>query len=91
MKMHEYENTGPALSAGSSIDQAKVVDRSAESEFTIQPDGRVHLFGITRPALEVLACIPNQDAGMRERLQQLLDIASAAGACRTDERQENTR
>ena len=90
MKIHEYEHKEQAP-VRPAIDASKIVDRSAESEFTIQPDGRVHLFGITRPALEVLACIPNQDAGMRERLKRLLDAANGAGACRADERQEDTQ
>jgi hypothetical protein len=89
MKSQEYEHEEQAP-VRPAVDAARNVDRSAESEFTIQPDGRVHLFGITRPALEVLACIPNQDAGMRERLKRLLETASAA-ACRAEESQEDTR
>jgi hypothetical protein len=92
MNIHEYERKEKEqLTVRPAVDAAKFVDRSAESEFTIQPDGRVHLFGITRPALEVLACIPNQDVGMRERLKRLLDTASGAGASRADEPQEDTR
>jgi hypothetical protein len=72
-------------------DAAKIVDRSAESEFTIQSDGRIHLFGITRPALEVLACIPNQDANMRERLKRLLGYATDSGSRRVEDCQEDTR
>jgi hypothetical protein len=90
MKLHEYEQK-VQTPIRPSVNAAELVDRSAESEFTIQPDGRVHLFGITRPALEVLACIPNQDAAMRDRLKRLLDSATGAGACRADESQENTR
>jgi hypothetical protein len=91
MKIHEYEHKEQAPPVRPAVDAAKTVDRSAESEFTIQPDGRIHLFGITRPALEVLACIPNQDVGMQERLKRLLDIATTAGACRADECREDTR
>jgi hypothetical protein len=90
MKTHECEHKEHAP-VRPSFDAARNVDRSAESEFTIQPDGRVHLFGITRPALEVLACIPNQDTGMQERLKRLLDTASGAGAFWADDRQEDTR
>jgi hypothetical protein len=90
MKTYECEHKEHAP-VRPSVDAARIVDRSAESEFTIQPDGRVHLFGITRPALEVLACIPNQDAGMRDRLKRLLDSANGGGACRANERQEDTR
>lgn len=91
MKTHEYEHREQAPPVKPAVDTAKTVDRSAESEFTIQPDGRVHLFGITRPALEVLACIPNQDVEMQERLKRLLNSATGAGACRADESQESTR
>ena len=75
MKIHEYEHVEQAT-VRPSVDASKIVDRSAESEITIQPDGRFTLFGITRPALEVLASIPDQDAGMRERLKRLLETAT---------------
>ncbi|MGC8640684.1 MAG: hypothetical protein ACP5XB_12505 [Isosphaeraceae bacterium] len=48
------------------------VDLSAESVITIQPDGRVHLFGITREAVEVLTSIPCADPLMRQRLGRML-------------------
>jgi hypothetical protein len=49
------------------------VDLSAESEITIHPDGRIHLFGITRPAVELLVSIPTGDQCMRRRLGRMLD------------------
>ncbi len=53
------------------------VDLSAESVITIQPDGRVHLFGITRAAVEVLASIPCGDPVMRGRLSRMLGAGKA--------------
>ncbi len=42
------------------------LDLSAESVITIQPDGRIHLFGITPAAVEVLASIPCADPDMSQ-------------------------
>ena len=56
---------------------AEDVDLSAESVITIQPDGRVHLFGITRAAVEVLASIPCGDPVMRRRLGRMLGAGKA--------------
>ena len=53
------------------------IDLSAESVITIQPDGRVHLFGITRAAVEVLASIPCGDPVMRGRLGRMLGAGKA--------------
>jgi hypothetical protein len=53
------------------------IDLSAESVITIQPDGRVHLFGITRAAVEVLASIPCGDPVMRRRLDRMLGAGKA--------------
>ncbi len=55
------------------------LDLSAESVITIQPDGRVHLFGITRAAVEVLASIPCGDPVMRRRLERMLLAGKAIG------------
>ena len=55
------------------------LDLSAESVITIQPDGRIHLFGITPAAVEVLASIPCADPAMSRRLGRML---SAARRCR---------
>ena len=52
------------------------VDESAESEITIQPDGRVFAFGITGPLAAVLATIPTSD----ERTTRLLDRISRLNA-----------
>ena len=43
------------------------IDESAESEITIQPDGRIFAFGITRPVMELLAAIPTSEARTRGR------------------------
>jgi hypothetical protein len=53
------------------------IDLSAESVITIQPDGRIHLFGITRAAVEVLATIPCADPVMRRRLERMLAAGNA--------------
>jgi len=52
------------------------VDESAESEITIQPDGRVFAFGITGPLAAVLATLPTSD----ERMARLLDRISRLNA-----------
>jgi hypothetical protein len=51
-----------------------LVDLSAESTITIQPDGRIYAFGITRPLVELLAAIPTSD----ERNRRLLDALKEA-------------
>lgn len=43
-------------------------DLSSLSEITILPDGRVYLFGATRPLLEILESLGGKD----ERIEQLL-------------------
>jgi hypothetical protein len=52
------------------------VDESAESEITIQPDGRVFAFGITGPLAAVLATISTSD----ERMNRLLGRISGLNA-----------
>jgi hypothetical protein len=47
------------------------VDLSAESTLTIQPDGRIFAFGITRPLVELLAAIPTADDRARRLLETL--------------------
>jgi hypothetical protein len=44
---------------------------SAESTLTIQPDGRIFAFGITRPLVELLAAIPAADDRARRLLETL--------------------
>ena len=41
------------------------------TEITIQPDGRVYVFGLSRPVLEVLATLPAVDPWPRRLLEQL--------------------
>ncbi|MBX9581677.1 MAG: hypothetical protein K2X87_15350 [Gemmataceae bacterium] len=44
----------------------KTRDEGPVSEITILPDGRVYVFGLTRPLVEVLAALPRQESGWRE-------------------------
>jgi hypothetical protein len=64
--------------------RAETIDLSAESAITIQPDGRIYAFGITRQLVEVLAAIPTGD----ERIRRLLAAPSGphegAGGTVTD-------
>lgn len=41
-------------------------DDGPVSEITILPDGRVYLFGLTRPLLDVLAALPVRENHWRE-------------------------
>jgi hypothetical protein len=47
------------------------IDESAESEITIQPDGRVFAFGITKSLVAVLAAIPTSDERTRRLLSRI--------------------
>lgn len=42
------------------------------SEITILPDGRVYVFGATRPVLEIIETLRDQDS-QDERVRQLLN------------------
>ena len=53
---------------------AAAVDESAESEITIQPDGRVFAFGITKPLAAVLATIPTSDERMTNLLRRICGL-----------------
>jgi hypothetical protein len=44
---------------------------STWSEITILPDGRVYVFGMTLPLLEVLAALPTRDGRWQSLLAQL--------------------
>jgi hypothetical protein len=55
------------------------VDLSTESTLTIQPDGRIYAFGITRPLLEVLAALPMADDGARRLLAILSGPCARTG------------
>ncbi len=46
-------------------------DEEDFSEITIQPDGRVYVFGMTLPLLEVLTTIPVREGGWLALLEQL--------------------
>jgi hypothetical protein len=41
------------------------------SEITILPDGRVYVFGMTLPLLEVLAALPTREGRWQALLEQL--------------------
>jgi len=43
------------------------------SEITILPDGRLYVFGLTRPLLELLATLPAENEPWRELLSQATD------------------
>ena len=51
------------------------IDMSDESMITIQPDGRIYAFGITRGLIEVLAAIPTGD----ERTRRMLELLTGPG------------
>lgn len=51
------------------------IDMSDESMITIQPDGRIYAFGITRGLIEVLAAIPTGD----EKTRRLLALLTGPG------------
>jgi hypothetical protein len=55
------------------------VDESAESEITIQPDGRVFAFGITKPLAAVLATIPTSDDRMKNLLARIGGLNGTTG------------
>jgi hypothetical protein len=54
------------------------VDESAESEITIQPDGRVFAFGITKSLATLLRTIPMADNRMKRLLERIGKLNSEA-------------
>jgi hypothetical protein len=64
-----------------------LIDESAESEITIQPDGRIFAFGITPQLVEVLATIPMAD----DRARRLLERLNTCDDHATLEREEPAR
>ncbi len=60
---------------------AAAADESAESEITIQPDGRVFAFGITKPMAAVLATIPTSDERMKNLLRRIGGLNGTTGVC----------
>ena len=50
-------------------------DDGPVSEITILPDGRVYLFGLTRPLLDVLAALPVRESGWHEFHRHLIESA----------------
>jgi hypothetical protein len=57
----------------------EAIDESTESEITIQPDGRVFAFGITRPLAAVLATIPTADDRTNRLLERIADLNATPG------------
>ena len=47
------------------------------SEITILPDGRVYVFGMTLPLLEMLAAVPTRDRHTQSLLAQLRAATSS--------------
>jgi hypothetical protein len=60
-------------------------DDGPVSEITILPDGRVYLFGLTRPLLDVLAALPVREAGWHDFHRHLSETVP------TDRAPEETR
>jgi hypothetical protein len=61
----------------------ETVDMSDESMITIQPDGRIYAFGITRGLVEVLAAIPTGDERTRRRIGLLTGARDVQGVPET--------
>lgn len=61
-------------------------DDGPVSEITILPDGRVYLFGLTRPLLDVLAALPVRESGWQELHHHLNEPVPA---CRTVQESES--
>ena len=45
---------------------------------TILPDGRLYVFGLTRPLLEVLASVPSREGCLQVLLEQVQQSPAAA-------------
>jgi hypothetical protein len=54
--------------------RAELIDESAESEITIQADGRVFAFGITGPVAAVLATLPTSDGRTKRLLERIRNL-----------------
>jgi hypothetical protein len=67
----------------------ELVDESAESEITIQADGRVFAFGITRPLAAVLATLPTSDARMKRLLERITTLQFKSGGGESSRAQES--
>jgi hypothetical protein len=53
-----------------------VRDDGPVSEITILPDGRVYLFGLTRPLLDVLAALPVRESGWLDLHREAESVAA---------------
>jgi hypothetical protein len=53
-------------------------DDAEFSEVTILPDGRLYVFGLTRPLLEVLASVPSREGCWQALLEQVREPPAPA-------------
>jgi hypothetical protein len=67
----------------------ELVDESADSEITIQADGRVFAFGITGPLAAVLATLPTADARMKRLLERISKLHVRSGGGERSRAQES--
>jgi len=67
----------------------ELVDESAESEITIQADGRVFAFGITGPLAAVLATLPTSDERMKRLLERISKLHLTSGGGESSRAQES--
>jgi hypothetical protein len=54
-------------------------DETGVTELTIAPDGRVFVFGTSRPILEVLEALQPRDAKLRNLLEHVRQLESVDG------------
>lgn len=52
-------------------------DEKSITELTIAPDGRIFVFGTSRPILEVLEALQPRDAKLRRLLEHVRQLESA--------------
>jgi len=53
-----------------------VDDETHVTEISIGPDGRVYVFGLSRPVLEILATLQPDDAKLARLLKHVRDVRS---------------
>jgi hypothetical protein len=57
-------------------------DETALTEITILPDGRVYVFGMSQPVLEILGGLRPADPRLRRLLERVRSEATTAGGRR---------
>jgi hypothetical protein len=50
--------------------QTALEEETTLTEITILPDGRIYVFGLSRPVLEILGELQSQDQRLRRLLEQ---------------------